>query len=88
MFGPYHACLRYFSAPALQTMNSIDVRLTELEIKASFMEDTIDKLDQTIQNQQSQIETLVREVVYLRQHLPDDGAASPRTVADDLPPHY
>ena len=63
-------------------------RITELEIKASFTEDLLDKLDQIITRQQDQIDRLTREVQLLRQHAPEEGPAPLRNLRDDLPPHY
>jgi SlyX protein len=68
--------------------NHIDRRLTQLEIKASYAEDMLDKLDQIIIGQQTQIELLTREVQRLRQLPPDMAAATARNLRDDLPPHY
>jgi SlyX protein len=68
--------------------NAADDRLTNLEIKASFMEDLLDKLDQIIIRQQDQIDRLTREVQRLRQPTAEDGAAPVRNLRDDLPPHY
>ena len=39
-----------------------DKRLTELEIKASFMDDMMDSLNQVIIRQQATLDLLVREV--------------------------
>ena len=66
----------------------IEERLTNLEIKASFTEDMLDKLDQIIVRQQDQIDRLQAEVNWLRQQTPSDGAGAPRSLRDDLPPHY
>jgi SlyX protein len=66
----------------------IDKRLMELEIKASFTEDLVEQLNQTIFEQQRQIETLIREVSQLRQQAPDGGTGGFRSLRDELPPHY
>ncbi|MDD2924221.1 SlyX family protein [Rhodoferax sp.] len=66
----------------------LEERLTNLEIKASFTEDLLDKLEQIIVRQQDQIDRLTREVLRLRQPRPEDGAAPPRDLREDLPPHY
>jgi len=63
-------------------------RLTNLEIKASFSEDLLDKLDQIIIRQQDQIDRLIQEVRWLRQQAPAEGSAAPRSLRDELPPHY
>lgn len=68
--------------------NPIEIRLTNLEIKASFTEDLLDKLEQIIVRQQDQIDRLTREVLRLRQPPPEDGAAPARNLRDELPPHY
>ena len=69
--------------------DSTDQRLTDLEIKSSFTEDTLEQLNQVVIRQQHEIEWLLREVKQLRLQIPHDGAA-PRLAAagDDLPPHY
>lgn len=69
--------------------DSTQQRLTDLEIKVSFADDTLEQLNQVVIRQQQEIDWLLREVQQLRQQLPADGAA-PRFAAagDDLPPHY
>ena len=66
----------------------LEQRTTELEIKLSFQEDLLDKLDQVIIRQQEQIDALTREVIALRQQSPQSGDAPARNLRDDLPPHY
>ncbi len=63
-------------------------RLEGLEIKTSFMEDLLDQVNLVIYRQQQQIDDLVRELLRLRQQVPEGGAAGPRNLRDDLPPHY
>lgn len=63
-------------------------RLTELEIKASFTEDLLDKLDQTVIRQQTQINALISEILHLRQQLSNPQNESQHNLRDDLPPHY
>jgi SlyX protein len=67
----------------------IEQRLIDLEIKASFTEDTVDQLNQVIVRQQQQIDALVHEIMQLRQQLPEgvSGTAAGRST-EDLPPHY
>ena len=67
---------------------SLDQRVTDLEIKASFMEDLVDKLDLVIIRQQRQLDALQHELITLRDqaHTPPGGAM--RNLRDDLPPHY
>lgn len=66
----------------------LEERLTNLEVKASFAEDLLDKLDQIIIRQQDQIDRLTREVQWLSQQAPLDAATASRNLRDDLPPHY
>ena len=72
------------TAPAPQD----DARLTALEIKASFAEDLLDKLDHTIIRQQTQIDALISEVLHLRQQIGNAQGDTPRNLRDELPPHY
>jgi len=65
-----------------------DQRLMDLEIKASFTEDLVEQLNQTIFQQQQQIDALIREVSQLRQQAPDGGSVGFRSLRDELPPHY
>ena len=67
---------------------AIEVRLTELEIKASFAEDTIDRLNEVIVRQQAQIDALLREVAHLRQQPSSADAPGSGSLRDELPPHY
>ncbi len=64
-----------------------DRRLTELEIKASYTEDLLDRLNETVFRQQQLIDSLRRELANLQQQLPADGGTF-RSLRDELPPHY
>jgi SlyX protein len=64
-----------------------DARLTQLEIKACFMDDLLDRLDAVIVQQQAQIDRLTHEVQHLRQASADSMPAA-RNLRDELPPHY
>lgn len=71
------------------TPSTTDQRLTDLEIKASFTEDLLDKLDSVIVRQQQQIDALIREIADLKQQAPvDGGVGAVRSLRDDLPPHF
>ena len=63
-------------------------RLTDLEIKSSFTEDTLDRLNEVVVRQQQQIDRLVHELATLREQ--GIGAEAPvfRNLRDELPPHY
>jgi SlyX protein len=65
-----------------------DERLEALEIKASYTDDLLEKLDQVIVRQQAQIDLLILEIQRLRQPVADvDGVLRP-TATSDRPPHY
>lgn len=64
-----------------------DARITELEVKLSFAEDMLDTLNQTVFRQQEQIERLERQVRELRE-LVNSLPAEPRSLRDEIPPHY
>lgn len=66
----------------------IEQRLTDLEVKASFTEDLVDHLNQTIVRQQTQIDRLTRELVALREQIASADAGGSRSLRDELPPHY
>jgi len=78
----------FMSNSAMEHPQDTDQRLTELEIKASFTEDLLDQLNQTVFRQQQQIDALLREISQLRQQVPDGGAGTVRNLRDELPPHY
>ncbi len=63
-------------------------RLTDLEIKASYAEDTLDRMNEVIVRQQAQIDLLLRELVALRERIPVEEAPAFRSLRDELPPHY
>ncbi|MCH7345826.1 SlyX family protein [Pelomonas sp. CA6] len=65
----------------------LERRVTELEIKASFSEDLLDHLNALVAQQQAQIDALLREIARLRQQMPE-GRDGPRSLRDELPPHY
>jgi SlyX protein len=62
-------------------------RLTDLEIKASFQEDLLEELNQTVFRQQQQIDLLLRDVLQLRLQTPV-AVGVPGGARDELPPHY
>ena len=70
-------------------INDIEQRLEALEIKASFSEDLVDKLDQIIIRQQRTLEALAAELRDLRAQASGSAdAGAQRNLRDELPPHY
>lgn len=64
-----------------------EARITELEVKLAFAEDMLETLNNTVFRQQEQIERLLREVRELRDQL-QSLPTEPRSLFDELPPHY
>ena len=68
--------------------DTVSRRLTELEIKSALADDALDQLSQTIFRQQEQLEALAKELVRLRELISRVETDAPRSLRDDLPPHY
>ena len=61
-------------------------RITNLEIKLSFTEDLIEKLNETVYKQQQQIEFLYRELKAIKEQA--SSGSSGGSLKDEIPPHY
>ncbi len=61
-------------------------RITNLEIKLSFTEDLIEKLNETVYKQQQQIEFLYRELRAIKEQASSGGGGG--SLKDEIPPHY
>jgi SlyX protein len=72
----------------MEDESRIDSRLTDLEIKASYAEDLLDRLNDIVVRQQAQIDLLLRELAQLRRDAPEPDGAVMRSPRDELPPHY
>ena len=75
------------SNSAMKYSIDLEQRLVALEIKATFQEDLLEELNQTVFRQQQQIELLIRDVVRLCQNS-DGGTGGSTGARDELPPHY
>lgn len=73
---------------AMDNPDELTQRVVELEIKASYADDLLDQLNQTLYRQQQQIDLLQRELAALRNQLPESSGAPARNLREDLPPHY
>ena len=71
-----------------ELLKALDDRLTQLEIKASFADDTIDQLNAVLIRQQREIDRLLHEVAALRQQQEHGATPAFRSLRDELPPHY
>lgn len=76
------------SAATPDRLKALDERLTQLEIKASFADDTIDQLNAVVIRQQRDIDRLLHEVAALRQQQAHGTPPAFRSLRDELPPHY
>jgi SlyX protein len=72
----------------MNSSESVDQRLMELEIKSSFTEDLVEKLNEIIVRQQAQIDRLQREVLEMREQARAADPGSFRSLRDEMPPHY
>jgi len=68
-------------------LHTLEQRVTDLEIKASFAEDTVEQLNAVVVRQQAQIDRLIRELVELRNRATAEPGAQVN-LRDELPPHY
>ena len=66
----------------------VNERITNLEIKASFTEDLLERLDAVIVRQQQQIDSLTREIAHLKQTTTSGETTEFRSLRDGPPPHY
>jgi SlyX protein len=76
----------------MTSISTVEQRLEALEIKASYTEDLVDKLDHIIIRQQRTLDALLAEVRDLRdlraQSTSSGEGCGQRNLRDDLPPHY
>ena len=68
-------------------MHMSEERITNLEIKLSFTEDLIEKLNETVYKQQQQIEFLYRELKTIKEQASSSGGGG-GSLKDEIPPHY
>ena len=70
------------------SVQALQERMMELEIKSSYAEDLLEQLNMTIYRQQQQIDMLINVVRELKRQAPEGGQGAPRNLRDELPPHY
>jgi SlyX protein len=63
-------------------------RLTEVESRLAFAEDLLDTLNQTVVRQQAQIDLLQEQLRLLHRQIKDVQGAEPRSLREEIPPHY
>lgn len=70
--------------PRYHARMSLDERLVELEVRATYQEKLIAQLDEVLREFATRVETLEMQVSELKASVPP-GPVGP---ADDPPPHY
>ncbi|AFT67531.1 MAG: SlyX protein [Cycloclasticus pugetii] len=68
----------------------MDERITELEIKVAYQEDTIQQLDRVLCQQQDQIDSLKKQIKELTNRSQDTSTDTKSlfSALDEVPPHY
>jgi SlyX protein len=65
-----------------------DERLTQLEIRISYLDDLVETLNTMVARQHDQIAMLVHEISQLKQRNDESQPPGFRSLRDELPPHY
>ena len=68
--------------------NTMENRITDLEIKISYTEDMVEELNHTIYRQQQQIDFLINEIRSLREQIQRAAPQEQCSLRDEIPPHY
>ena len=64
-------------------------RITNLEIRFSHQDDFLQKLNETVVEQQKTIERLEKEILDLKRSVnSESGISGTRSLRDEKPPHY
>ncbi len=72
-----------------ESVQELRQRVNELEIKATFADDTLEQLNQVILRQQREIDVLARQLADLRQQAEQAGSGTAlASLRDEIPPHY
>lgn len=65
----------------------MEARLTDIEIKLTYIEDHVDTLNRLVIEQAQEIGSLQREMARLREQVASQPAEA-RSLRDEIPPHY
>jgi SlyX protein len=74
--------------PSSDPDDRVDKRLTEVEVKLTLVEDTVERLNEIVVRQQQQIDLLLREVGRLGREERSGDEPRVRDLRDETPPHY
>ena len=72
----------------MEPSRDVEQRLTELEVKSTFTEDMVDRLNQVVVRQQRHIDLLIREVAELRRQIAQADSGASGAPREERPPHY
>lgn len=70
------------------THPSHDQRLTDLESRIAFQEDSIQALSDELWRQQKELERLQQLCTLMLQQMQESGGGNPGQPLDEKPPHY
>ena len=65
-----------------------DKKIEALEERIAFQEDTLQKLDDAMADQQKQLMDLERKIAMLIEQLQKVESSLPQATGDEKPPHY
>ena len=65
-----------------------EARLAQLEIRLAYQEDLLATLNATVAELRAALDLQQRQLRLLWQQLQERGDASPRSLAEEIPPHY
>ena len=63
-------------------------RITNVEVKVAFLENTIAELDEVIRKLADKLERVERELVEVQNHVAGRPERGSTDLADEVPPHY
>ena len=66
----------------------LEKRVIALEEKFSYQDHLVDQLNKIVTSQQLVIDKLQKDVLELKLSQTSGGNQGPRTLKDDVPPHY
>ena len=69
-------------------MSDAEERLAQLEIRLAYQEDLLATLNATVVELRAALDLQQGQLRLLWQQLQERGDASPRSLAEEIPPHY
>lgn len=69
-------------------MSDAEERLAQMEIRLAYQEDLLATLNATVAELRAALDLQQGQLRLLWQQLQERGDASPRSLAEEIPPHY